>query len=214
MLKYGISPRKDTPTYKYGGKSNDVADNKLRGLSEQELEKYIVLVLDIFQFRLSDRTWVYCCFIIRKQTRQVLSFTYGYSMKAELVGEATTDLGRIDLIEDLSKKKVIFHSDQGSQYGAETTVEELDKLNFQRSMSRPGTPTDNPFSERFVRTFKLAVTKRYKYSNLDEFVEFTTKWLNFYNNHRPHHSLKHKSPNQYAKELSVTEVSILYLKMV
>ncbi len=213
MLKYGIVPRKDTPSYKYPGKSDDLVDNKLRDLSEEELEQYTILVSDIFQFKLSDKTWVYCCFIIRKQTRQVLSFTYGYSRRAELVGDAATDLYRIDLVQDLSRK-VIFHSDQGSQYGAEATVEELDKLNFQSSMSRPGTPTDNPFSERFVRTFKLAVTKRYKYENLDEFVEFATKWLNFYNNHRPHHSLKQKSPNQYAKELSLTEVHFLYLKMV
>ena len=214
MLKYGISPRKDTPTYKYPGKGDDIATNQLRDLKQEELEQYTILVSDIFQFRLSDRTWVYCCFIIRKQTRQVLSFTYGYSMKAELVGEAAIDLYRVDLVQDLSGKKVIFHSDQGSQYGAETTVDELDKLNFQRSMSRPGTPTDNPFSERFVRTFKLAVTKRYKYQNLDEFVEFATKWLNFYNNQRPHHSLRQKSPNQYARELGLSEVNFLYLKMV
>lgn len=214
MLRYDIVPRKDTPTYKYQGKSDDIVTNQLLELKQEELEKYTVLVSDIFQFRLTDRTWVYCCFIIRKQTRQILSFTYGFSMKAELVGEATIDLQRIDLVEDLSEKKVIFHSDQGSQYGADTTVDELDKLNFQRSMSRPGTPTDNPISERFVRTFKLAVTKRFKYQNLDEFVEFATKWLNFYNNQRPHHSLKQKSPNQYAKELGLKEVKLLYLKMV
>ena len=81
-------------------------------------------------------------------------------------------------------------------------------------MSRTGTPTDNPISERFVRTFKLAVTKRFKYQNLDEFVEFATKWLNFYNDQRPHQSLKQKSPNQFAKESGLKKVEFLYLKMV
>lgn len=214
MLKYGLTPRRDTPAYRYPGKVDDAVSNKQRELSQEELEKHTVLVSDICQFRLTDKTWVYCCFIIQKATRQILSFTYGYSMKAELVSEALSDLNRIDLIQDLSQKPVIFHSDQGSQYGAESTVDELDKLNFQRSMSRAGTPTDNPISERFVRTFKLAVTKRYKYRNLDEFVEFATKWLNFYNELRPHHSLKQKSPNQYAKDLGLNIVEFLYLKLV
>lgn len=214
MLKYDIIPRKDTPAFKYPGKADDVADNKQRELSGEELEKHTILVSDILQFRLTNRTWVYCCFIIRQATRQVLSFTYGISMKAELVQTALNDLNRIDLIEDLSQRPVIFHSDQGSQYGAETTIGELDKLNFQRSMSRSGTPTDNPISERFVRTFKLAVTKRYRYENLNEFVEFATLWLNFYNQQRPHHSLKQKSPNQYAQELGLNKVEFLYLKLV
>lgn len=214
MLKYAIEPRKDTPSYKYPGKADDIASNKLQDLTPQELDKHTILVSDICQFRLVNRTWIYCCFIIRKATRQVLSFTYGYSMKAELVKEATRDLNRIDLIQDLSHKPVIFHSDQGSQYGAEVTIDELDKLNFQRSMSRAGTPTDNPISERFVRTFKLAVTKRYKYQNLDEFTEFGARWLNFYNDQRPHHSLKQKSPNQFAKEIGLNKVELLYLKMV
>ena len=214
MLKYGITPRKDTPAYKYPGKSDDVVNNRLRDLSKEELERCAVLVSDICQFRLADRTWVYCCFVIRQSTRQVLSFTYGTSMKAQLVEAAASDLYRIDFVQDLSQKPVIFHSDQGSQYGAESTVEELDRLNFQRSMSRAGTPTDNPISERFVRTFKLAVTKRFKYQNLDEFVEFATKWLNFYNDQRPHQSLKQKSPNQFAKESGLKKVEFLYLKMV
>jgi putative transposase len=214
MLKYDITPRKDTPAYKYLGKSNDVVSNQLRNLNQGELEQYTVLVSDILQFRLIDRTWVYCCFVIKQVTRQVLSFTYGYSMKAELVGEATKDLNRVDLIEDLNQKPVIFHSDQGSQYGAETSIGELDRLNFQRSMSRAGTPTDNPISERFVRTFKLAVTKRYKYQHLEEFVEFATKWINFYNSQRPHHSLRQKSPNQFAQESGLNKVEFLYLRIV
>lgn len=79
-------------------------------------------------------------------------------------------------------------------------------------MSRAGTPTDNPISERFVRTFKLAVTKRCRYNNVEEFVSFSTQWLNFYNETRSHHSLKHKSPNQFAKENGLKEVRFLYLK--
>jgi transposase InsO family protein len=211
MLKYGIAPRRKRPSYKYPGKSDDVAPNKLLEQKQADLEHYTILFSDIFQFRLSDRTWVYCCFILRKETKQILSFCYGYSMMAELVARG---IQRIDLVQDLSDTEVIFHSDQGKQYGARITLDTLTQMNFERSMSRAGTPTDNGSAERFVQTFKLAVTERYKYQNLVEFEEYATKWLNFYNDKRPHQTLKQKSPNQYAREHAIETISYLYLNFV
>lgn len=212
MLKYDIKPRRITPQYNYHGKGKDIAGNLL--LNKDNLEYYSILVSDIFQFRLIGGRWIYCCFIIRKETRQVLSFSYGTSMEADLVGVATKDLKRVDLVTDLTKTPIIFHSDQGSQYGASTTIDILNELNFERSMSRAGTPTDNAISERFVRTFKDSVVKRYRYSNLEEFKEFSTKWLNFYNNQRPHYSLKDVAPNEYARNLGLSEIEYLCLKLV
>jgi putative transposase len=209
MLKYGISPRRKRAVYKYPGKAHDLVGNRL--LQAQDLANYTILFSDIFQFRLEDKSWVYCCFVIRKKTRQILSFCYGYSMQADLVSKS---IQRLDLVQDLSKSEVIFHSDQGTQYGARITLDMLAEMQFERSMSRAGTPTDNGMAERFVQTFKLSVTERYKYRNLLEFEDYATKWLNFYNNHRPHHSLKQKSPNQYAIEHQIETIPYLYLNFV
>jgi putative transposase len=49
----------------------------------------------------------------------------------------------------------IWHSDQGSQYGAEQPLAALLEKGFQASISRAGTPTDNGYTERFVWVFKL-----------------------------------------------------------
>lgn len=76
-------------------------------------------------------------------------------------------------------------------------------------MSRAGTPTDNGYAERFVGTFKHSVVERYKYERLEEFAEFTYKWLNFYNERRPHYSLGQKSPNEYAREKGLSVVRVL-----
>jgi transposase InsO family protein len=211
MLKYGISPRRKRPSYKYPGRSDDVVENKLLKQNQEDLLHYTVLFSDIFQFRLEDKTWVYCCFILRKETKQIMSFCYGYGMQADLV---STSLRRVDLVQDLSETEVIFHSDQGKQYGARITIDTLTEMNFERSMSRSGTPTDNGSAERFVQTFKLAVTERYKYLNLLEFEEYATKWLNFYNNQRPHQTLKQKTPNQYAEEHGIATIPYLYLNFV
>lgn len=208
MLKYGIKPRRKRRAYKYPGRADDIVENKL--LKKDVIEN-TVLFSDIFQFRLADGSWVYCCFVLRKKTRQILSFCYSWGMRAELVSES---IKRIDFVVNLTDKEVIFHSDQGSQYGAKITIDVIADHKFDRSMSRAGTPTDNGFAERFVGIFKLAVVERYNYRNLKEFVDFATRWLNFYNEKRPHHSLGQKSPNEYARENDMKNIPYLFLNFV
>jgi putative transposase len=67
-------------------------------------------------------------------------------------------------------------------------------------MSRPGTPTDNPFAERFVSTFKQAVVRRKPYRTFGELLQAAAKWINFYNNRRPHKGAQNLPPNVYAQK--------------
>jgi len=204
MLKFNIFPRPVTPQYRYGGKSDNVVENLL--LSRKDITNYEVIFSDIFEFKLLNQQKVYGCFMLRKSTRQILSFSYGNNMEATLVKGS---LRHMFFSKDLSQAKIIFHSDQGKQFGAEITVEQLLEYKFERSMSRAGTPTDNGYAERFVGIFKHSVVNRYRYENLSQFAEFSYKWLNFYNNLRPHSSLENKSPNNYAIEKGIEPVRVL-----
>lgn len=204
MLKYEIVPRKKSKRYRHAGKTDDIVANAL--LNEQEIENNEVVFSDIFEFSLSKGGKVYGCFMMRRKTRQILSFSYAKHMRAELVSEGIKHLYFGD---DLKDSEVIFHSDQGSQYGADVTLKQLLEYNFERSMSRAGTPTDNAIAERFVGIFKLSVVERYRYERLEGFAEFADLWLNFYNNQRPHSSLGNKSPNEFAKEKGLSEVKII-----
>jgi putative transposase len=203
MDKYHIIPRRKARKYKYPGKADNICKNLLQITNT---EHYEIIFSDIFEFRLKDGSKVYCCFIIRKHTRQILSFSYSYSMPAELVVTAIESIQLIDVSKDLY---VIFHSDQGTQYGARITIEELARQGFTRSMSRAGTPTDNPIAERFVGIFKSAVVERYQYETIGQFIVFAEKWLNFYNQTRPHESLGKLSPNQFANANNLKSVSYL-----
>lgn len=204
MLKYDITPRKKKPPYRYAGRTDDLVENKLRKL--ENIEDYEVIFSDIFEFKLSRGERIYGCFMMRKKTRQILSFTYSRNMKAEIVRNS---INHIYLAKDLKEAEIIFHSDQGKQYGAEITVNQLLEYQFERSMSRAGTPTDNGYAERFVGTFKHAVVERYRYEKIEEFAEFTYKWLNYYNNRRPHQSLGQKAPNDFARENGLSVVRVL-----
>lgn len=210
MKKYGIAARRKKKRYVYPGKASCVVPNLLReaekneedvrDVSSPETNETVgnvtevsreVVFSDIFEISLADRTKVRGCFALWKRTRHILSLAFDYRMQADLV-VSTIEQMRFEVPGS------IFHSDQGSQYGAEATRTALLEKGFIRSMSRAGTPTDNGYAERFVGTFKLAVAERRRYQTLGQFLRAAEHWINFYNQVRPHEGIDNCSPDQFA----------------
>jgi putative transposase len=204
MKKYGIQARRRKKKYRHPGKSDRLFPNLAN--NEEEQEKYEDIIFsDIFEFKLADGSVVRGCVALRKSTRQVLSLIFDYGMKAELVVET------IRGVRVIGGGRIIWHSDQGKQYGANQTVEAVVERGLVPSMSRAGTPTDNPYAERFVGVFKLAVVYRRRYGTLGEFLIAAEKWINFYNNLRPHEGVGQQSPNDRAAEIGLEKVYHLHL---
>ena len=199
MRKYGIKARKRTNKYDYHGKTALAQPNLANQEDTRESLDQGIVFSDIFEFKLTDGSIVRGCFALLKQTRQILSLVFDYSIKASLV-QATID--NISWQDDL----YIWHSDQGKQYGAQATINKVIDRGLLPSMSRAGTPTDNPFAERFVSSFKHAVVRRQQYPNLGSLLVVAEKWINFYNQRRPHESLNQLSPNQYAQKYGWKQV--------
>jgi putative transposase len=213
MKKYGIEARRKKKRYVYPGKASNIVPNLLResqkndgnvtAITESENGMNVTDVMaafqdapevvfsDIFEICLADRTKVRGCFALWKRTRHILALAFDYSMRAELV-VSTIKQAQFDV------PGTIFHSDQGSQYGAHQTRAALLEKGFVRSMSRAGTPTDNGYAERFVGIFKQAVAERRSYRTLGHFLEAAENWINFYNHLRPHEGLGNCSPDQFA----------------
>jgi len=193
MHKYALSARKRSKKYVYRGKSDTIQPNLANQEVYRESLEAGIVYSDIFEFRLGDGCILRGCFALLKQTRQILSLVFDYSMKATLVQAAIN-------IAEFPEEVVIWHSDQGKQFGAGQTLALVLEKGLRASMSRAGTPTDNPFAERFVGTFKHAVVRKRTYYTLGEFLHVAEKWINFYNNTRPHEGINNLSPNNYAKK--------------
>lgn len=208
MQKTGITPRKRTAKYHYHGKTNFPPASNLAN-DEYYHDNYDtgIIFSDIFEFKLLDGTKIRGCFALLKQTKQILSLVFDYFMNADLV---TSTIDNCEVLENNTKDNyLIFHNDQGKQYGAKVTRDLILKKNLLHSMSRPGTPTDNPQAERFVSTFKHAVVRRQSYHNFGEFLTQAKRWINFYNNLRPHESISNLTPNAYAKKYGWPVVSTI-----
>ncbi|MBO0778963.1 MAG: IS3 family transposase [Ktedonobacteraceae bacterium] len=202
MHKYGIAARRKRKKYVYPGKAAQVAPNLLR--KPEAVEGREIVFSDILEVRLCDGSRVRGCFALHKQTRAILGMAFDYHMRADLV------MGTIQTMT-FQAPGAIFHSDQGKQFGAEQTRHLLLQKGFVLSMSRAGTPTDNPYAERFVGTFKLAVAQRYRYHSLGAFLHTAEAWVNFYNHQRPHESLGNLSPQQFAAQSALEKVPVITL---
>jgi len=216
MKAHNIQTRRRKKKYTYAGKSDVTHKNLVRDLIKadtvgtDEGEAASILFSDIFEFKLRDSSKVRGCFVLNYRDRRVLSLVFDYGMRAELV---TAAINKAEFVKH-AEHQHIFHSDQGSQYGATQTLKALKDGGITPSMSRAGTPTDNPYAERFVGTFKHAVVRRQPYDSIGEFLHAAEHWIIFYNERRPHESLNNLSPTQYAQTHGLPAVSHAYVGMV
>ena len=102
--------------------------------------------------------------------------------------------------EDKHEDLVILHTDQGSVYSSERYNNLLKDFNIQRSMSRAGTPTDNPVNESLNGWIKEELFIDFDLKHSNDVPNLIKLYINYYNNERPAYSLKYKTPIQFKIE--------------
>ena len=95
-------------------------------------------------------------------------------------------------------ENVIHHSDRGVQYCCHAYVKLLQKNNVQISMTETGDPLENAVAERIHRTIKEEFTtdREINFSSIAEAKTSIKKFIEFYNQHRPHRSIEWYTPNE------------------
>ena len=95
----------------------------------------------------------------------------------------------------------IFHTDQGSVYSSVSFNNILNSYTITRSMSRAGTPTDNPVNESLNGWIKEELIVDFDLKHCKDVPKLIEEYIYYYNNERPSYSLKYKTPIQYKIEL-------------
>ena len=67
----------------------------------------------------------------------------------------------------------------------------------QQSFSASGRPCDNSFAETFFATFKKEEAYRRTYSSEQDYRKSVERYIEFYNEKRPHRSLAYKTPAHF-----------------
>lgn len=110
-----------------------------------------------------------------------------------------------DLLKLIDIKKetapLILHTDQGTVYSSRAYQKAHSDYNIIRSMSRAGTPTDNPIIESLNGWIKAEMACDFRYWTLDHFPQFMKWYVQYFNTQRPAYSLNYKTPIQYKSDL-------------
>ena len=151
-----------------------------------------IWVSDITAFKIKSK-WQYLCVIIDLYSRKVVGFHISKKSSTQLLSttfkKAFSDRGK--------PAGLIFHSDQGSQYTSKAFSNLLKENGITQSLSMPGQPLDNAVAESFFSAFKKEEAYRKDYVSERHFIESVTKYIDFYNNTRPHKTNRYKTPTEF-----------------
>ena len=183
--------RKRKPNYEYG-KPHKVFKNKLNQqfYAEKINQKWCT---DFTYLFLTDGSKRYNCTIIDLYDRSVVASITDKNITAELAKRTLQKA--IDSQKGINPKKLLLHSDQGSQYTSKEFTDFCEELGVEQSMSKAGYPYDNAPMERYFNTLKTNLiyhhyyhTEKELYTAVEEFAYIE------YNHLRPHSYNKNKTP--------------------
>lgn len=97
--------------------------------------------------------------------------------------------------------QVVFHTDQGAVYSSRAFCQAHLQYSIIRSMSRGGTPTDNPVIEALNGWIKEELYLDYGLKDADDVPALLDTYVEFFNTRRPAAALGYKSPIRYKSEL-------------
>jgi putative transposase len=98
------------------------------------------------------------------------------------------------------KDPIIFHSDQGTVYSSKSFQEAHKNYNIIRSMSRSGTPTDNPIIESINGWIKAEIVCDYQLNEWETLNLFLDDYIPYFNTERPSYKHNYKTPAQFLIE--------------
>lgn len=148
-------------------------------------------VSDVTCFKYNGH-WMYICAIIDLHSRMVVGYHIGKRNSAQLLGAT---LKKACSLRNPAPG-LVFHSDRGTQYRSHAFREKLEKYGMVQSLSRPGNPHDNAVIESFFSSMKREELYRREYASEYAFREGVARYIDFYNNKRPHSTMNHKTPAQ------------------
>ncbi len=89
-----------------------------------------------------------------------------------------------------------FHSDRGCQYTSYAFRKLLIDNNIVQSFSKAGNPYDNGAMESFFSSLKQEEIYRTAYRSVNDCKKHIEKYMEFYNEKRPHRANTYKTPNE------------------
>ena len=149
----------------------------------------------------TGKRWRYLAVVMDLYARRVIGWTMSDSPNTKLTLKALEHA----YIARGQPKQVMFHSDQGVQYGSIKYRQRLWRYQMVQSMSRSGNCWDNAPMERLFRSLKSEWIPTTWYDSLLEAKKDIGKYLmDYYNHRRPHSFNQGLSPAKAEEKLNLS----------
>jgi putative transposase len=132
----------------------------------------------------------------------------GYQVHEDLSVNGCMEALKIALKQRTNKAdSLVHHSDRGVQYCSHSYVKLLQKNNIQISMTQSGDPKENAVAERVHKTIKEEFTndRQINFCNIATAKIEIKKFIDFYNQYRPHRSINWLTPNVAHKQIGTLQ---------
>ena len=149
-------------------------------------------VSDITYFKVNDY-WLYLCIILDLFSRRIVGYRVSRNASTNLV----TSTFRAAFRERGDPTDLTFHSDRGKQYSSAAFTTLLQKCGVKQSFSATARPHDNAVAEAFFASFKREEAYRREYTSEQSYRKSVEQYIRFYNELRPHRTLKYKTPQAF-----------------
>ncbi len=151
-----------------------------------------IWVSDITYFKVNDY-WMYLCIILDLFSRRIVGYRVSRNASTNLV----TSTFRTAFRERGNPSGLTFHSDRGKQYTSAAFTALLQKCEVKQSFSATARPHDNAVAETFFASFKKEEAYRREYTSEQSYRKSVEQYIRFYNELRPHRTLKYKTPQAF-----------------
>ncbi len=160
-----------------------------------------VVASDMTMFKVGNRSWEWTI-LIDTFNNEILAHSV-----TSVPGSNKPYYHCLDVLKELMDKReeqtspVVFHTDQGAVYSSQAFAHAHAHYNILRSMSRGGTPTDNPIIEALNGWMKAELFLDFGLASAKDVPALLDHYVYFFNHLRPAAALGYKSPVQYKTEL-------------
>jgi len=164
--------------------------NKARNLHIDKSE--LLWVSDITYIKVFDQ-FCYLFLITDAYSRKVVGYNFSRRMTAKCCIKALNLALENRRYPD---RKLMHHSDRGSQYCARDYVAILNCSDIVISMTENGDPLENPLAERMNRTFKDTFGLDENFPTFEKASHRSDESIKYYNERLPHSSIDMLTPDQ------------------
>ncbi len=137
------------------------------------------------------RSWFYLYVVIDIFSRKIVAWSID-TIESDKVAKQL--IGRACAREGIDADELLLHSDRGAQMTSTTIAELLEDLGVTRSLSRPRTSNDNPYSEANFKTVKYRPDYPDRFESLDQARSWMRRFAHWYNHDHYHSGIAYLHP--------------------